>query len=208
MSLILIGAGNHCKAVIDIVKMNNEKIIGIVDDDSNLHESKLLDIPVIGNLDKIEQFDENEVKLIITIGKPYIRKTIYENFLNKGYTFANAVHPNTCISNYACLGNGVIINSGTAIHPDVKIKDNVIIGLNSTISHDSLVDLHSHISPGVNIAGGTTIGSSVDIGINASIIQNIKIGDKSIIGAGAVVVDDIQEKCTAVGVPAKPIKFH
>jgi len=39
------------------------------------------------------------------------------------------------------------------------------------------------------------------------LIQGITVGNYSIVGAGAVVIKDIPEKCTAVGSPAKPIKF-
>ena len=39
-------------------------------------------------------------------------------------------------------------------------------------------------------------------------IENVTIGSHVIIGVGAVVVDDIPDYFTAVGIPAKPIKFH
>ncbi len=58
------------------------------------------------------------------------------------------------------------------------------------------------------MGGNVTIGEGTHIGIGATIIQNINIGKNVIIGAGAVVVTDIPDNCTAVGVPARPIKFH
>ena len=45
-------------------------------------------------------------------------------------------------------------------------------------------------------------------GTGTNIIQGKKIGEHSIIGAGSVVVRDIPARCTAVGAPAMPIKFH
>ena len=47
----------------------------------------------------------------------------------------------------------------------------------------------------------------MEIGTGTQIIQGKNVGKESIVGAGAVVVRDIPEKCTAVGCPAKPIKF-
>lgn len=38
-------------------------------------------------------------------------------------------------------------------------------------------------------------------------IQGIKVGEGGIVGAGSVVVKDLPANCTAVGMPAKPIKF-
>ena len=54
---------------------------------------------------------------------------------------------------------------------------------------------------------GSNIGHAVELGTGMQIIQGKSVGDYSIVGAGAVVVKDIPEKCTAVGSPAKPIKF-
>jgi acetyltransferase-like isoleucine patch superfamily enzyme len=57
------------------------------------------------------------------------------------------------------------------------------------------------------VSGITSIGHAVELGTGMQIIQGKTVGDYSIVGAGAVVVKDIPAKCTAVGSPAKPIKF-
>ena len=46
------------------------------------------------------------------------------------------------------------------------------------------------------------------IGTGAKIINQIEIGEYTIVGAGAVVSKSLPNKCTAVGIPAKPIKYH
>lgn len=51
-------------------------------------------------------------------------------------------------------------------------------------------------------------GVDISVGTGSAIIQGIKIGNNTILGAGAVVVKDLPANCTAVGSPAKPIKFH
>ena len=50
--------------------------------------------------------------------------------------------------------------------------------------------------------------SGVHIGTGASVVPGVTIGRRSIVGAGAVVVDDLPPGVTAVGVPARPIKIH
>jgi serine acetyltransferase len=62
--------------------------------------------------------------------------------------------------------------------------------------------------PGVNISGEVIINENVYVGTGAKIINQLEIGSNSIIGAGAVVSKSIPDNCTAVGIPAKPIKFH
>ena len=63
-----------------------------------------------------------------------------------------------------------------------------------------------HLSPNVTCCGTVTIGELTHIGAGATIKNNINITDECIIGAGAVVVKDIQEKGTYVGVPAQKMK--
>lgn len=62
--------------------------------------------------------------------------------------------------------------------------------------------------PSVNVSGNVHIGECCEIGIGSNIIQGKKIGTEIIVGAGSVVIKDIPSQCTAVGVPAKPIKIN
>jgi acetyltransferase-like isoleucine patch superfamily enzyme len=55
------------------------------------------------------------------------------------------------------------------------------------------------------LAGGVSIGSDVYIGPNATITEDTDVGDNAVIGAGAVVMEDIPEETTAVGIPAEPV---
>ncbi len=54
--------------------------------------------------------------------------------------------------------------------------------------------------------GGPRIGDHVMLGCHCCILGPVTIGDNVNIGAGAVVVTDIPSNCTAVGVPARPIR--
>ena len=84
----------------------------------------------------------------------------------------------------------------------------VVIGETAEIGDDVL------IYQGVTL-GGTgkdtgkrhpTIGNNVMISAGAKVLGPFKIGDNSRVAAGAVVLSEVPENCTAVGVPAKVIK--
>ena len=78
----------------------------------------------------------------------------------------------------------------------------------STLGHDSFIKDFVSIMPTVNISGEVTIGECVNVGAAATIINRLEIGEYSIVGAGAVLTKTLPAHCTAVGVPAKIIKFH
>ena len=54
----------------------------------------------------------------------------------------------------------------------------------------------------------TKIGNDVWIGAGANILGGVTIGDGDVIGAGSVVVDDVEPYSIVVGVPAKVIKYR
>lgn len=80
---------------------------------------------------------------------------------------------------------GIIISGDTVLGDDVVIRNGVTIGLKRT--HNP---------------GAPVIGNRVDIGTGAKILGPINIGDDVVIGANAVVLQDIPANSLAVGVPA------
>jgi len=60
--------------------------------------------------------------------------------------------------------------------------------------------------PATNLAGNVTVGEGCYFGLNSAVINDLSIGEWSVIGAGAVVVKDIPPRVVAVGVPARPTR--
>ena len=110
------------------------------------------------------------------------------------------------------IGNNTGMNgmSITARSKSIRIADNCRIGPNVVIV-DS--DFHALMpaevrktSPGFEFDRDVIINENVWIGMNTTILKGVTIGKNSIIGAGSVVVKDIEENCIAAGVPAKKVK--
>lgn len=208
MNIVVIGAGGNSKVVLDILEMNNYNVIGLLDDDKSIHGKEVLGVNVIGSIDMLDSLSPTDTKVILSFGDPKLREKMYDIVKQKGFSFEKCIHPSAVISKHASIAEGVIINAGVTIHPDVDISNNVVIGMNSSISHDSVVESFVHISPGARLTGNTTVKKCADVGAGVTVIPGITIGQDSIIGAGAVVTKDIPANCTAVGIPAKPIKYH
>lgn len=91
----------------------------------------------------------------------------------------------------AQIGGGLLIPhpNGVVIHPNARIGPNCLIFQQVTIG-----TLDGIAAP--------EIGGHVDIGAGAKILGAVHIGNHARIGANAVVLRDVPEHCTAVGVPA------
>ena len=106
---------------------------------------------------------------------------------------------------------------GADIHPAAIIGDRFFIdhATGVVIGSTSIIGDDVRIYQGVTLGGTTTskgkrhptIGNEVVIGANATVLGNITIGNNVRIGAGSVVVKDVPDDCTVVGVPGKVVKM-
>ena len=206
--LIVLGSGGFAREVVWLVERINKiqptwDILGFTEENSALHGTCIDSYKVLG--------DDTCVKdVVCAVGTPILRKKIIDKIksMTSDVKFATLIDPTVEISESVSIGEGTIICAHTIATVNIKIGAHVIVNLNCTIGHDTVVGNFVTVNPGVNISGNVDIGNSAEIGTGTAIIQGKKIGVEAIIGAGAVVTRDIEEKCTAVGVPAKPIKYN
>lgn len=154
------------------------------------------------------RYRPGEVQLIVAVGEPEDKSTLYHKVKSAGYLLTKLIHPSAFISPSAALGEGVIVKMGSFISCDTVIEPNTSIEIGCMIAHDCVVQEGSQISSGVCLAGGVGVGANVFIGMNACVKEKVKIGSRSIIGMGSVVLEDIPEDVIAWGNPAKVQKHR
>jgi sugar O-acyltransferase (sialic acid O-acetyltransferase NeuD family) len=207
--VIILGAGGHAGALIDILKLRSIKILGITDRDSTKTGQSKLGVQVIGGDDVIAKYLPATVQLVNGLGSVRAgddRKSLFERFKNCGYGFANVIHPSAIIASDVVLSEGVQIMAGAVVQTGCRIGKNVIINTRAVLDHDCQIENHVHVAPGVVLSGGVKVGENALIGAGATVIQEIRIGQYSVVGAGAVVIRDVMEGVTVIGVPANGIK--
>ena len=208
--ILIYGAGGFAREVKDVIDAMEEagqtvRCIGFLDDAIKSHGRTLNELPVHGGEDRIQRFAD-VVEFLIGVGNPVAKKKIAEKIAAHGGRFANAFHPAAVTSRYVEYGEGTIVTAGVILTNQIRIGKHVILNLSDTVGHDCILEDYVTISPGVFISGNVHIGEGTDVGTGSAIIQGVRIGCWSVIGAGAVVTKDIPDNCTAVGVPAKVIK--
>lgn len=208
--IVIIGAGGFGREVAwlieDINKVEHKwNLIGFVDDNKDIQDKEINGYKVVGN---IEWLRNQELHVVSAIGEPIIKKKVLNKISDSKNHYPTLIHPSVICSERVSFGEGTIICAGNIITVNIDIGKHVIINLDCTIGHDTIVGDYSTILPGVNVSGFVKTGKCVNVGTGSAIIQGINIGENTIIGSGAVVTKDLPANCTAVGVPAKPIKFH
>lgn len=211
--LIIIGASGFGREVAWLVERMNRanpvwNLLGFIDDNDELKGTIINGYRVLGNTLTIADYPESY--FVCAVGSSKVREQIVSRVItaNPYIRFATLIDPSVELSDFVNIDEGTIICAHTIITVNVLIGKHVIINLDCTIGHDAIIDDFVTLYPSVNVSGITKIEHAAELGTGMQIIQGKKIGRNSIIGAGSVVVKDIPDKCTAVGCPAKPIKYN
>lgn len=149
-------------------------------------------------------FDPAQARAVVGIGNPATREKVVSE-LPSGTVFETLVHPTAVLSQWVRLGEGSIVCAGAVLTCQITLGRHCQLNLNSTVGHDCTFGDFCTVAPGANISGNVELGARVDVGTQAAFRQRIRVCDDAIIGMGAVVVKDIVEPGTYVGVPAKKV---
>lgn len=212
-SMVILGTGGLARELHNLIEEINDAcygsilFLGWLDSDVQQHGALVHDHPVLGGPEWL--CDHQDVEVVIGIGAPHVRRRVVQALKASGHRrFARLIHPSVVLGRRVDLGEGVIICAGVVGTTDFRIGNHVLINITATLAHDDDIGDFATIAPGANISGNVRIGIGADIGTNSTIIQGVEIGEWSVIGAGAVVTRPIEANATAVGAPAKAIKYR
>lgn len=202
--LALLGASGHGKVVADMALLSGWDEVVFFDD---AWPQRRVNGPwnVHGNgadlLEGLDQFDG----VFVSIGDCHIRFDKQRTLKGAGAHLATIVHPSAIVSRYATLGAGVAVMAGAVINIDVIVGDSGIVNSGATVDHDCRLGDAVHICPGAHLSGNVIVGPGSWIGVGAAVRQDLKIGKHVVVGAGGVVVSNVEDYLTVIGNPARPL---
>lgn len=198
---MIIGAGGHGKVAADIAKKCGYEEILFLDDNESVKQCG--GYSVAG---KCDRFSEYDCDFFVAVGNSKIREMLLARLANAGKHVPTLIHPYSSIGENVVIGEGTLVAAGAIINPGAVIGSGCILNTASSVDHDCTVESFVHISVGAHIAGTVHIGKHTWIGAGATVSNNVDICEDCMVGAGAVVVRDIKEKGTYIGVPAERMR--
>lgn len=215
---VIFGAGGFAREVawlVDAVVKSGRaerKIDAFVTDNSADNLRALIhEIPVISEAEFFESCKSRHVNVYIGVGSPQLKQNLHKKCLSflDSVNFPPLVHPSVLMDlrpGAIKLSEGCLICAGTVLTTDLRIGAFVHINLDCTVGHDADIGNFTTLSPGVHVSGRVVIGEKCFAGTGAAFLENIHVVDNAVIGAGAVVISDITEPGTWVGVPARKLR--
>lgn len=192
MKLALFGYGGHAR---EVAVQISQPVTFFVDDQYS-H----------GDILPISTFNPEEYEIMIAVADCEERSRIVER-LPKETKYFTFVHGTSLILDKNIeIGEGSFIGANCILTTNIKLGSHSILNRGNQIGHDCVIGDYFSAMPGAILSGNVTTGSKVYVGTNSTIIEKITITDNVKIGANAVVVKNINQEGTYVGVPVKKIK--
>lgn len=189
----LFGASGHAKVIMDIIEAQGNAVGGLYDDSPRFN---------IIHGKPVYRAKETVVRgpLIISIGSNKIRKLISERYQ---VDYSTAVSPNAIVSESAVINKGTVVMQGAIIQSDTNIGRHCIINSGASVDHECQLEDFVHVSPHATLCGNVKVGQGSWIGAGAVVIPGVEIGRWCTIGAGSVVLHDIPDGAVAYGNPCR-----
>jgi sugar O-acyltransferase (sialic acid O-acetyltransferase NeuD family) len=195
--LVVFGAGDIARiSAYYFASDSPHRIVGFTVDDGFKDSEQFEGLPLVPSSEVVDVFPPESCKAFVALsyaGMNRLRAEKYEWMLSKGYECVSYVSSRcTWLTDHPVGANCLVLEDNT-VQPFARIGNNVTLWSGNHIGHDSIIEDHCFISSHVVVSGWVRVRSYCFLGVNSTLGNNIEIGARGLIGAGAVIVKDTEE---------------
>jgi len=199
--LIILGTGVHAQEMVEIVDRVNAaaatwNLIGYVSKNGDNAGEVFNGLPVLGGLEQIDQ--RAEACLVPAFGWP-VRELPMERVVS-------LIDPSSVVSRTAKIGRGCVLYPFCFVGLNAVLGDFVFCLSGVCINHDDVIEDGVSLASGAKLAGFVHLEQDVYCGQSCAIRQKLRVGRKSLVGMGAVVVKDVPANVVVAGNPTRIIR--
>jgi sugar O-acyltransferase (sialic acid O-acetyltransferase NeuD family) len=205
--LIVVGGGDQGRQVISALEAGaRDRVVGVLDG-AFPSGTDVSGHPVLGAEAELgaRAGESGASGFVVAIGDNATRVALIERLVGEcpQLSLCTVVHPTASVARDATLGDGSIILAGAVVGNGCAIGRGVLVGIHASVDHDGVVGDGASLGPGVTTGGTVRIGRATALGVGANVVHGVTIGAETVVGAGALVLDDLPDCVVAYGVPAR-----
>jgi len=207
--IVIIGAGEFAQIAYEYFTHDSPyDVVAFSVEKDFLDKSELFGLPVVPFENLEEQYNPSDYRVYVAVTYTQlnrVRTKLYKEAKKKGYKFVSYVSSRAFVWHNVEIGDNCFIFENNVIQHMVKIGNNVILWSGNHIGHRTVIRDNVYVSSHCVISGYCDIGENSFLGVNSCYNDRIKVGKDCIIGSGAVVVKNTEDRKVYVGNPAKPM---
>lgn len=200
--ILLIGAGGHAHACIDVVEQHGGyQIAGLVGRQDELGQQRF-DYGVISSDQDLHKLVKCYRYALIALGQiasPAGRMRLYQLAVALGFELPVIVAPTAHVSRLASIGAGSIVMHGAIVNAGARVGHNCIINTRAIVEHDAMLAEHCHLSTGAIINGMASVGAGSFIGSGSVIKEGVTIGEGCLVGMALAVRHGLADNSRFIG---------
>lgn len=208
--IVIVGSSGHAKVVAEIVEREAKcTIAGLIDSFRAAGESAF-GYRILGSEQVLGALvaSDGVTGAVIAIGDNWQRARMARSIaqLAPRLAFVSAIHPSAAIARDALLGAGSVVMPGAIINPGARLGQHCIVNTGATVDHDCTLADFASLAPGAVLGGTVELGECAAVMLGAQVIHGRRIGAHAVIGAGALVLEDVAPHTVAYGAPARLVR--
>jgi len=208
--LVIFGIRNFAEIASHFFSTDSDfEVVGFTVDGAYIDESTFMGKPVVAFENLEQHFPPSDHHIFVAIGINGVNRKRAEKLgeaQNKGYQIASFVHSTAYVHPPLALGPNTMIMDNVVLHPKVRIGFNTVIWSCARIALKCEIGNHCWITSAF-LGESIRLGDYSFVGLNATLAPFIKVGNSSVIGAGAVVQQDLGEASVVKAPQARLAKF-
>jgi sugar O-acyltransferase (sialic acid O-acetyltransferase NeuD family) len=199
--VVVIGAGGHGKVTISALQAMGITVAAVYDDNSSRWGQQVLGVQIHGPISALA--DCSDCSGVVGIGDNRIRQKLVEAL---PLDWLTVIHPFSYVHPTVTIGKGSVVMAGSVIQPDVVIGTHCIVNTVASVDHDCWIGDFSAIGPGTRLSGGVRLGNRCMLGTGCSVLPGITVEDDVVVGAGTVVICDLEARSFVVGTGLRTLR--
>ena len=207
--VIVVGAGGHARSVTGVLHDIGCTMAGVLADGGSAGQA-WPGIEWLGDLASAEKIYRRlpQAAWVMAIGDNYQRLRILSaiQVACPQAHFPAVVHPSAVISDDAVLAEGVVLMPGAIVMAGCRLGACSLVNTRASLDHESILAEGSSLAPGAVVGGRVSIGRRSFIGIGAVIVPGITVGADAVLGAGALLLQNLPDLTVAYGLPARVVR--
>jgi sugar O-acyltransferase (sialic acid O-acetyltransferase NeuD family) len=205
--IILFGSGRGADVAFRFLARDSEhEICGFATERKYLDRESLHDLPVVPFEEVEERFPPGKYKMLALLGYQRMNCLRAEKYLAakaKGYQFISYVNSHFYRAEDLDIGENCFILDNQSISLDVKIGNNVVMWSSNHVGDLSTIGDHSWLASHVTVAAEVKVEPYCFLGIGATIGNKLTLGQRTFVGANALVASDTTENSVHLASPER-----